>query len=106
MSKQQRPASNVDRLREVSPDVADRFVALMAALDSHGALGPKQRELCLLAGFAAARIESGFRIHCLRASQAGATVAELEQVVLLMLGTSLGISPVIETLSWLYDELP
>jgi len=40
-----------------------------------------------------------------RAVEAGATVPEVEQVVLLMLGTSLGLAPVVETLRWLHDEL-
>ena len=36
---------------------------------------------------------------------AGVTLAELEQLVLLMLGTSLGIALVVETLAWLHEEL-
>ena len=32
-------------------------------------------------------------------------MAEIEQVVILLLGTSLGLVPVVEALSWLHDEL-
>jgi alkylhydroperoxidase/carboxymuconolactone decarboxylase family protein YurZ len=104
--KQKTIVSNIDRLREVSPELATAFRALRAAADSHAGLDRKQRELCLVAGFAAGRNEGGFRVHCVRAAEAGVTVREIEQVVLLMLGTSLGLAPVVETLGWLHDELP
>ena len=39
------------------------------------------------------------------AAQAGGTVGEIEHAVLLMLGTSLGLVPVVEALSWAHDEL-
>ena len=58
-----------------------------------------------MAGFAATRNEGGFRVHCTRASEAGASVAEIEQVVILLLGTSLGLVPVVEALTWLHEEL-
>ena len=105
LSKQDTFISNLDRLRETAPDVATAFRGLRVAQDAHGKLEPKQRELCLLAGFAATRNEGGFRVHCTRATQAGATLVEIEQVVLLMLGTSLGLVPVVEALSWAHDEL-
>ncbi len=105
LSKQDNFVSNLDRLRETAPDVATAFRGLRVAQDAYGTLEPKQRELCLLAGFAATRNEGGFRVHCARATQAGATLVEIEQVVLLMLGTTLGLVPVVEALSWAHDEL-
>jgi alkylhydroperoxidase/carboxymuconolactone decarboxylase family protein YurZ len=105
LSGQANFTSNLQRLREVSPALADAFRGLRVAADAHACLEPKQRELCLLAGFAAGRNEGGFRVHCTRALEAGATVAEIEQVVLLMLGTSLGLAPTVETLTWVHDEL-
>jgi alkylhydroperoxidase/carboxymuconolactone decarboxylase family protein YurZ len=105
LSKQDGFVSNLDRLRETSNAVADAFRGLRRAADGHGTLEAKQRELCLLAGFAATRNEGGFRVHCTRAAEAGATVEEIEQVVILMLGTSLGLAPVVEALSWAHDEL-
>jgi alkylhydroperoxidase/carboxymuconolactone decarboxylase family protein YurZ len=105
LSKQATIVTNTDRLRETSPEVADAFRILRKAQDTHGTLDAKQRELCMLVGFAVTRNESGFRVHVNRVAQAGGTVAEIEQAVLLMLGTSLGLVPVVEALSWIHDEL-
>ena len=105
LSKQDEFVSFADRLREFAPDMATAFRGVRAAANSHGPLDAKQREFTLLAGFAATRNEGGFRVHCTRAREAGATVAEVEQVVILLLGTSLGLVPVVEALTWLHDEL-
>lgn len=105
LSKQDEFVSNLDRLRRTSPEMANAFRAIRVIADGHAGLEAKQRELCLLAGFAATRNEGGFRVHCTRAVQAGATTADIEQVVLLMLGTSLGLVPVVEALAWAHDEL-
>lgn len=105
LSKQDTFISNLDRMREISPEIATAFRALREATDGYGPLEHKQRELCLLAGFAATRNEGGFRVHCTRAVQAGATLQEVEQTVLLMLGTSLGIAPVMDLIRWAREEL-
>lgn len=105
LSKQDVFVSFVDRLREVAPDVATAFRGIRMAADAHGPLDAKQRELTLLTGFAATRNEGGFRVHCTRALEAGATLVEMEQVVILLLGTSLGLVPVVEAITWLHDEL-
>ena len=97
--------SNTQRLREVSPELASAFRGLRDAANAHATLDEKQQELCLLAGFAATCNEGGFRVHCTRARDAGATVAEIEQVVLLMLGTSLGLAPTVQLLVWAHEEL-
>ena len=105
LSKQDKFISFGDRLRGMAPEVATAFRGIRAAADAHGPLDAKQRELTLLAGFAATRNEGGFRVHCTRASEAGASVVEIEQVVILLLGTCLGLAPVVEALTWLHDEL-
>ena len=105
LSKQETFVTNVDQLEEVSSEVGGAYRALRKAIDSYGPLDEKQRQLCLLAGFAATRNEGGFRVHCTRAKEAGADLAEVEQTVLLMLGTSIGVAPVIEALGWAHDEL-
>ena len=105
LSKQDTFVSNLDRLREIAPDVATAFRGLRVAADGYGPLDAKQRELTMLTGFAATRNEGGFRVHCTRAIEAGATLAEIEQVVILLLGTSLGLAPTVEALSWAHDEL-
>ena len=105
LSKQQDFITNSQRLRETAPAVADAFRQLRVAADSYGTLDEKQIELILLAGFAATKNEGGFRVHCTRAVEAGATLVELEQLVILLLGTSLGLAPTVEALEWLHDEL-
>ncbi|MCD4853695.1 carboxymuconolactone decarboxylase family protein [Arthrobacter sp. AK01] len=96
--------SNIGRLQEVSSPSAEAFRALLDAANAHGTLEPKQRELCLLVGFAVTGNESAFRSHCTRAMQSGAGQADVEQAVLLMLGTSLGLVPVVEALLWAREE--
>ena len=97
--------SNIDKLRNASPGAANAFRALREAADGHGPLEPKHRELTLLAGFATTRNESGFRNHCRRARDAGASLQEVEQTVILLLGTSLGLVPVVEALDWAHGEM-
>jgi alkylhydroperoxidase/carboxymuconolactone decarboxylase family protein YurZ len=105
LSKQPVFVSNLDRLRETAPGLADAFRALRVAADDAGPLDAKQRELSLLVGFAVSRNEGGFRVHCTRARQAGADLGEIEHAVLLQLGTNLGLVPVVEALAWAHDEL-
>ena len=105
LSRQETFVTNVDQLEEVSGEVGAAYRSLRKAIDAYGPLEDKQRHLCLIAGFAATRNEGGFRVHCTRAKQAGASLTEVEQTVLLMLGTSLGVAPVIDALGWARDEL-
>ncbi|RZL84490.1 MAG: carboxymuconolactone decarboxylase family protein [Rhodococcus sp. (in: high G+C Gram-positive bacteria)] len=105
LSKQDTFVSNLDRLREVAPEIATAFRGLRVATDAYGSLEPMQRELIMLAGFAATRNEGGFRVHCTRAAEAGAGLQDVEQTVLLLLGTSLGLFPVVEALGWAREEL-
>ena len=105
LSKQDAFVSNIDRLRETAPELAAAFRQLRVAADGYGPLDPKQREFVLLTGFAATKNEGGFRVHCTRAVQAGASLAEIEQVVMLLLGTSIGLAPAVEAIEWAHDEL-
>jgi len=105
ISKQENFVTNVDQLQELSEDIGLAYRSLRKAVDGYGPLDEKQRHLILIAGFAAQRNEGGFRVHCIRAVESGATLAEVEQTVLLMLGTSLGVAPVIDALRWAHEEL-
>lgn len=98
------PVSNIEKLRNAAPGVASAFRALREAADASGPLEPKHRELTLLAGFVVTRNESGFRAHCKRAVSAGASLAEIQQTVILLLGTSVGLVPVVEAVGWAQDE--
>jgi alkylhydroperoxidase/carboxymuconolactone decarboxylase family protein YurZ len=104
LTEQEIARSNIDKLRSASPSVASAFRSLREAADAVGPLEPKHRELTLLAGFAVTRNESGFRAHCKRATSAGASLEEIQQTVILLLGTSIGLVPVVEALDWALDE--
>lgn len=105
LSKHEHLVSNSDRLREIAPDVVEAFRGVRRAADAFGPLDERTRELVLLTGFAATQNEDGFRVHCTRAIEAGATLKEIEQVVILLLGTSLGLAPTVQALAWAHDEL-
>ena len=96
--------SGLDRLRQTSDTITEAFVAFRRTIAEFGPLEAKQRELCLLAGFTAMRNEGAFRVHCTRAAEAGATLTEVQQVVLLMFGSNIGIYPAVESLNWAAEE--
>lgn len=105
LSAQKVFVSGIDRLRrQAGDDVTESFMAFRKATIAFGPLEPKQRELCLLAGFTALRNEGGFRVHCSRAAAAGATLEEVQQVVLMMFGSTIGIYPTAESLDWAREE--
>ena len=105
LSKQETLFSNSQRLKEVSPELGDAFWGLRHAANAHSTLSARERELTFLAAFAGTMNEGGFRVHVNHAHSAGLSVQELEQVVLLMLGTSLGLAPTVQLLAWLHEEL-
>lgn len=100
MAQATAPVGPVDRLRAISPDVADRFNAMRKAIEEAGPLDAKHRELIMLAGFTTARIEGGFKTHCGRALAAGATPDEVRQAALLTLAATQGVGPVADALRW------
>lgn len=105
LSAQRVFVSGVDRFRRhAGDDVTESFLAFRKATLRFGPLEPKQRELCMLAGFTALRNEGGFRVHCARAAEAGATLQEVQQVVLLMFGSNIGLYPAAESLDWAREE--
>jgi alkylhydroperoxidase/carboxymuconolactone decarboxylase family protein YurZ len=104
MSRQVPFVSILQRLEKTAPKVADAFMDLRRSVSALGAIDAKHVELCLLSGFTAARNEGGFRVHCTRAAQAGATLEEVQHAVLLMLGSTTGLSPIVETLQWAQEE--
>ena len=105
LSKQTAPLTNSQRLNEVSPEMAKAFWGLREAANAHATLSPRERELIFVASFAASMNEGGFRVHVGHARSAGMSLKELEQVVLMMLGTSLGLAPTVQLLAWLHEEL-
>lgn len=104
MSRQVPFVSILNRLEKEAPKVADAFMGLRRAVADLKAIDAKHAELCLLSGFTAARNEGGFRVHCTRAAENGATLEEVQHAVLLMLGSTTGLSPIVETLRWAQEE--
>ena len=105
LSKQATVLTNSQRLKEVSPALAEAFWGLRNAANTHSTLGARERELIFVSAFAATMNEGGFRVHVSHAHAAGVSVEELEQLVMLMLGTSLGLAPTVQLLVWLHEEL-
>ncbi len=96
----------VDRLRAAGAGkVAEQFAGMRGAIDEVGPLERKYRELINIAAFSTARIEGGFKTHCGRALDAGATHDEVRQAVLLTFGSCLGIGPVTDALKWAEDVI-
>ena len=87
-------------VRRLNPELADGFLAGRDLLEKLGPLEKKHRELIMVAGFTAARIEPGYRVHAMRALEAGATPAELRQATALMLFSIQGMAPVAMALLW------
>jgi len=85
---------------DASKKVADSFVAMRGAIAEAGPLEPKYRELINVAGFVVEKNERGFRTHCSRALQAGATPEEVRQTICLLLGASAGAAVVANALEW------
>jgi len=94
----------LDRLRGDFPDLSNAFFAMrQQAID--GPLDNRVRELIIVAGLAATKSERGFRVHVHRALRAGATAEEIKQAVVLMLGSTTGLSSVVDAIGWADEEL-
>jgi alkylhydroperoxidase/carboxymuconolactone decarboxylase family protein YurZ len=100
-----RPTSAVEVIRGLCPELADAFVGARSIIERLGPIDTRHRELIMVAGFTAARIEPGFRVHAKRALEAGATADELRQAVALMLFSTQGIAPIAEALRWAEDVI-
>ncbi len=99
MADSPRPSTQA-ALRNHFPDVFDTFGKLRRAVDAAGPLDTKTRELILLAGFTVGRQEGGYRAHCKRAMDAGATAEEVRQATVICLGATAAIELVADALSW------
>lgn len=98
-STQQRVGS-VQTLKNASPAVADGFRAMRDAIDNCGPLEPRIRELILLGGFTVARQEGGFKTHCRRALELGASPEEVRQAGLVTFGAITSLEAAADALRW------
>jgi alkylhydroperoxidase/carboxymuconolactone decarboxylase family protein YurZ len=93
------------RVKAVYPDVYDSFMGMRKVLGACGSLSARDQELILIAGFTVARQESGFKVHCKRALELGASAEDVRQAVVINLGATCAIEPVGDALAWVDDVL-
>lgn len=92
-------------LKENHPQIGDAFESgLRQAIEYESGLAPVVRELVMLAGYTVAGHGRAFRLHCARAFDSGATEADVRAAVLITLGASAGLEPVVDALRWI-DEV-
>ena len=87
------------QFRQDYPDVYQAYENLGEIIAESGPLDAKTRELVKLGMAAATRSESVVQSHTHRALDAGATVAEIEHVLILGI-TGFGFSTMIASLTW------
>lgn len=91
------------RVKAVYPDVYESFMGMRKVLGTCGSLSARDLELIMLAGFTVARLESGFKVHCKRALELGATAEDVRQAVAINLGATCAIESVGDALAWVDD---
>lgn len=92
--------TNADILRSIAPDVANKMQAVRKKVRECGPIDDRTRELMLLCAFAAARIDTGFIIHCKIARSHGATYEECVQAAIMGIGATQGLWPTVDAVSW------
>lgn len=92
-------------VKNASNAVGEAFLALRAAIGTAATLDAKTQELILLSGFLVARQESGFKAHCKRALENGASADDVRTAVLVNLGAVASIELVADALNWADDVL-
>jgi len=81
------------------------FQAMRGAIRELGPLDLKTQELINTVAYATAGAEGGTRTHGLRAYEAGASVAEIEQALLLCLGVGMGFAHTYRAVEWVRSAL-
>ena len=92
-------------VKAVYPAVYDSFMAMRGVLSKAGPLDTRTLELILLSGFTVARQESGFKVHCKRALELGASADDVRHAVVINVSATCAIEPVGEALMWIDDVL-
>ena len=99
------PHEQRDYVIQRYPQFWEGFQAMRSAIGKAGPLDTKTQELINTAVYAAAGAEPGTKTHAARAYQAGASPEEVQQAVLLCLGTGLGFSPTYQAVDWVRQAL-
>lgn len=92
------------RFTEKFPALRDAHESIARLADEAGPLDRKQCELIKLGICMGAGLESAFRSHVRRAREHGATVAEIEQAVLLAM-TTVGFPRTAAAWQWTWKEV-
>ncbi len=87
------------------PRVWDGFQAARGAIREAGPLDVKTQELINTVAYATAGAEAGTKTHATRAYEAGASLAELEQALLLCLGVGMGFAHTYRAIEWVRAAL-
>jgi len=95
------PGGLIETIRNLaSPEVAEHWQGLRRACEEAGPLEPKYQYLIRLSGLSIVRFQDAFKAQCRFALDAGATPDEIRQAVLLTLGSTAGMSPMLDALRW------
>lgn len=93
-----------DYLRAVAPGVADAFKGMRGQI-AKGPLDYETQEYVIIGGFALAGYEEPFRIHSGRMLDRGVPAENLRHAVMVLLGASSALFPVVRALKWLDAEV-
>ena len=93
-------AEQREHLVKSYPQATEHFFAMREAIKGAGPLDVKTQELITTAIYATAGAEAGMKTHATRALQAGATLEELNQALLLCLGVSMGFAHTYTAIEW------
>ena len=97
------PSEQREYLVQQFPKVSEGFFGMREAIKAVGPLDTKTQELITTAIYATAGTEPGTKTHALRALQAGASIEELNQALLLCLGVSMGFSHTYTAIEWVRE---
>ncbi len=89
---------------ETYPEIADAYSKLGHSVHSTGPIAQKSRELIKLGISCGAQKEGAVHSHTRKALEAGASIEEIRQVVLLTLPT-LGMPSMMAAMTWVNDIL-
>jgi alkylhydroperoxidase/carboxymuconolactone decarboxylase family protein YurZ len=87
------------------PTMWQGFQSMRGAIRELGPLDLKTQELINTVAYATADAEGGTKTHATRAYEAGASLAELEQALLLCLGVGMGFAHTYRAIEWVRAAL-
>lgn len=95
--------SSLQQVKAYSAAIHESFRAFRTSLESAGPLDARTRELILLGGFTVARQEGGFKTHCRRALELGASLEEVRHAAVISFGAISSLEATADALRWVDD---